>query len=57
MSKFADLVRDYRRQSTAEGDVTLEVVDRAGNHVGGSTRRGKMHYQVITNVAVPASPR
>jgi hypothetical protein len=55
MSKFTDLVRDYRREFTAEGDITVEVIDRHGNHVGGSNRKGKKHIQVITNVPVPGS--
>jgi hypothetical protein len=54
MIKLIDLVRDYRqRRATAEeeGEITMEVIDQDGNHLGGSVRRGKRHIRVFTGVA------
>jgi len=55
MTKLIDLVRDFRRRSaTSEEDITMEVIDRDGAHIGGSARRATAHIRVITGV--PRTP-
>jgi hypothetical protein len=54
MSKLLDLVRDQRRQSTSQAQtVSYEVVDRDGNPIAASPRKGTTHYRVFTGVSEP----
>jgi hypothetical protein len=57
MSKLLDLVREHRRQSTAEAQiVTYEVVDWDGNPIAASPRKGTTHYRIYTGVNEPEQP-
>jgi hypothetical protein len=52
--KLRDLVRDFRRQSTAaEKTVTYEVVDPNGNSIVPCLHKGATHYKIRTGVNEP----